>query len=247
MNLKTVEKLSDKLDEELSWRRIELTNLKFNIETSEGPKLSTNLRASIVLLYSHWEGFVKQALTFYLQHVSQQKLYNNMLRYNFLALEMRNDIEEICKSKKTSLHTKFISGIFGNANSISKIPFKKQIDTESNLNSVLFMELMQTVGLDYSQYTSFFPLIDERLLGVRNSIAHGEAMQKTQVTRESYLELHKIMINIIEMLKDQIINAAYDKLYINDQKRYMGEVAAFLINTEGTQEIPKNDNEKVFS
>ena len=138
MNLKSVEKLSDKLDEESSWRRLELTNLKFNIESSEGNKLNTNLRASLVLLYSHWEGFVKQALTFYLQHVSQQKLHNNVLKYNFYALEMRKDINEISNSKKASLHTNLIEKIFNDINIISNIPFENQINT----NTLLYPKLI---------------------------------------------------------------------------------------------------------
>lgn len=243
MNLNTVEKLSDKLDEELSWRRLELTNLKFNIETAEGNKLNTNLRASLVLLYSHWEGFVKQALTFYLQHVSQQKLHNNMLKYNFFALEMRNDIATISLSKKTSLHTQLISNIFNNMNNISNIPFKNQIDTKSNLNAELFQELMQTIGLDSSQYTPFFPLIDERLLGVRNSIAHGEAMQKTQITKESYLELHEKMIKIIEMLKDQIINAAFERLYVINRDESNEKITNLIIESDEMQKKSQNSNE----
>lgn len=237
MNLKSVEKLSDKLDEESSWRRLELTNLKFNIESSEGNKLNTNLRASLVLLYSHWEGFVKQALTFYLQHVSQQKLHNNVLKYNFYALEMRKDINEISNSKKASLHTNLIEKIFNDINIISNIPFENQINTKSNLNSGLFKELMNTVGLDSDQYKNFFHLIDERLLGVRNSIAHGEAMQKTQLTKDSYLDLHEKMIEIIDMLKDQIVIAAIQRSYMISDVENLKKISSFIIEPESKSDI----------
>jgi hypothetical protein len=237
MNLKSVEKLSDKLDEESSWRRLELTNLKFNIESSEGNKLNTNLRASLVLLYSHWEGFVKQALAFYLQHVSQQKLHNNVLKYNFYALEMRKDINEISNSKKASLHTNLIEKIFNDINIISNIPFENQINTKSNLNSGLFKELMNTVGLDSDQYKNFFHLIDERLLGVRNSIAHGEAMQKTQLTKDSYLDLHEKMIEIIDMLKDQIVIAAIQRSYMISDVENLKKISSFIIEPESKSDI----------
>ena len=237
MNLKSVEKLSDKLDEESSWRRLELTNLKLNIESSEGNKLNTNLRASLVLLYSHWEGFVKQALTFYLQHVSQQKLHNNVLKYNFYALEMRKDINEISNSKKASLHTNLIEKIFNDINIISNIPFENQINTKSNLNSDLFKELMNTVGLDSDQYKNFFHLIDERLLGVRNSIAHGEAMQKTQLTKDSYLDLHEKMIEIIDMLKDQIVIAAIQRSYMISDVENLEKISSFIIEPESKSDI----------
>lgn len=74
MSLKTVENLSDKLDYEISWRRVELTNLKFNVENVNGATLGTNLRSSLVLLYAHWEGFVKKSLSYYLELCVKPKI-----------------------------------------------------------------------------------------------------------------------------------------------------------------------------
>lgn len=221
MNLKTVESLSDKLDYEISWRRLELTNLKFNVENVDGNKLNTNLRSSLVLLYAHWEGFVKKILTYYLEHVSRQKLQNNQLKHNFFALEIYTDLKALTETKKNILHTKIVDSIIDNISKESEIPFKNKINTQGNLNSELFKELMFTVGLDTSAYETYFLLIDERLLGTRNKIAHGEALQQLQLTKDSYLELHQIVTEIMETLKEQIIDAAINKLYmINPQELY---------------------------
>lgn len=214
MNLKTVDALSDKLDYEMSWRRIELTNIKFNVENVEGTVLNTNLRSSLVLLYAHWEGFVKKALTYYLEHVSKQKLPNNQLKHNFYALEIHSDMQLFNETNKNKLHTKIIDSILGNMAKESSIPYKNKIDTKSNLKSELFKELMFTVGLDSSQYETYFRLIDERLLGTRNQIAHGEELKQLQLTKDSYLELHKKMTELMDALKEQIINAAMNKLYM---------------------------------
>ncbi len=220
MKLKTVEDLSDKLDYEISWRRVELTNLKFNIENIKGSTLSTNLRSSLVLLYAHWEGFVKKSLTYYLEYVSNQKLNNNQLKYNFFALEISHEMEEFSKTKKNTLHTKIIESIFDKMSKKSSIPFKNKIDTKSNLNSNLFEELMFSVGLETLEYQTYYKIIDERLLGTRNQIAHGEALQHLQLTKESYLELHEIMKNIIEKLKEQIVEAAINKSYMIRSEEY---------------------------
>ena len=223
MNLKTVENLSDKLDYEISWRRVELTNLKFNVENVDGNKLNTNLRSSLVLLYAHWEGFVKKSLTYYLEHVSKQKLHNNQLKHNFFALEIHKEISELTKTKKNMLHTKIIDSILDNISKESDIPFKNKIDTQSNLNSSLFEELMFTVGLDTSAYQTYFMLIDERLLGTRNQIAHGEALQQLQLTKDSYLELHQKITDILEILKEQIVDAAINKTYMLNPEEHIDE------------------------
>ena len=223
MNLKTVENLSDKLDYEISWRRVELTTLKFNVENVDGNKLNTNLRSSLVLLYAHWEGFVKKSLTYYLEHVSKQKLHNNQLKHNFFALEIHKEISELTKTKKNMLHTKIIDSILDNISKESDIPFKNKIDTQSNLNSSLFEELMFTVGLDTSAYQTYFMLIDERLLGTRNQIAHGEALQQLQLTKDSYLELHQKITDILEILKEQIVDAAINKTYMLNPEEHIDE------------------------
>lgn len=247
MNLKTVENLFDKLDYEISWRRVELTNLKFNVENVDGNKLNTNLRSSLVLLYAHWEGFVKKSLTYYLEHVSKQKLHNNQLKHNFFALEIHKEISELSKTKKNTFHTKIIDYIFDNISSESNIPFKNRIDTQSNLNSSLFEELMFTVGLDTSRYQTYFMLIDERLLGTRNKIAHGEALQQLQLTKDSYLELHQKITEILEMLKEQIIDAAINKSYMNNPKKFISDddIGEDIQNSDGY--INDNESEVAFA
>lgn len=227
MKLKTIEELSDKLDEEISWRRLELTNLKFNLEKAEGILLNINLRANLVLLYAHWEGFVKKALTYYLIHVSQQKLYNNELRHNFYAMQEYSKLKMFSQTKKGSIHTKIIDDIFESYGKISNIPYKNQIDTKSNLSSELFKELMLKVGLDYSSYESNFSLIDIRLLKNRNEIAHGENMNELELTKESYLELHREIMGIMDKLAEQIITAAknieYKSKYVRREPMINGE------------------------
>lgn len=62
MALRTAEQLSDKLSEELVWRKKELSEVKSLIETKFPPyKHNALIRSGICLLYAHWEGFVKLA------------------------------------------------------------------------------------------------------------------------------------------------------------------------------------------
>ncbi|MDO5560916.1 MAG: MAE_28990/MAE_18760 family HEPN-like nuclease [Oscillospiraceae bacterium] len=214
MKLTTVDELSDILDKEISWRRVELTTMKFSVKCAKGQELNTRLRASLVLLYAHWEGFVKKALTYYLQFVSNQKLVNRELNHCFFAIELKYDLKLFSESKKNTVHTQIVNDMFDKLDEISNIPYKKMIDTKSNLKSELFVELMKTVGLDYSDYETEFALIDTRLLKVRNEIAHGEAMQALSLTQESYLELHEKIITIVDRLREQIIESARNKNYM---------------------------------
>lgn len=112
--------------------------------------------------------------TYYLTYVSQLKLPYSQLKDNFVALAMKKKITEFNTTHKNEYHTQFIGEIFSCKNQQAKIPCESIINTESNLNSIVFMNIMNTIGLSYTEYSLKFKLIDEVLLANRNSIAHGE-------------------------------------------------------------------------
>ena len=98
-NLKDCDKLIDKIDAELSWRKLELTQLKFLVSSASSDNELTIIRSSIVLLYAHWEGSVKNLLTLYLIHIVDQKLHNYELKPNFYAMSLLSDYENFKKTK----------------------------------------------------------------------------------------------------------------------------------------------------
>jgi MAE_28990/MAE_18760-like HEPN len=63
--LQTQNQLQDFLDAELSWRVKEISTLKAAIKSSAFISEQTLVRASVALLYAHWEGFIKSAATGY--------------------------------------------------------------------------------------------------------------------------------------------------------------------------------------
>lgn len=76
MKIRTESQLSDAIDNDLIWRKKELTQLKFLLESvaGRGDRESTVLRGAVTLVYAHWEGFVKLAGLSYLEYVSGQRL-----------------------------------------------------------------------------------------------------------------------------------------------------------------------------
>ena len=104
-NLKECDKLIEKIDRELSWRKKELTQLKFIVSSASPENENTVLRSSIVLLYAHWEGFVKMALTFYLKHIVDQQLHCNELKPNFYAMSLLSEFEKYKTTKKVKPST----------------------------------------------------------------------------------------------------------------------------------------------
>jgi MAE_28990/MAE_18760-like HEPN len=57
--LRTLSLLQDYLDGELAWRIKELADMKYSVKKAESDRKRTVIRASLALLYAHWEGFIK--------------------------------------------------------------------------------------------------------------------------------------------------------------------------------------------
>ncbi|MGB9026835.1 MAG: MAE_28990/MAE_18760 family HEPN-like nuclease, partial [Rhodomicrobium sp.] len=52
-----------------AWRKKEIATLKGRIANSSDGDQAMLLRSAVVMLYAHWEGFVKTASTLYLSYI----------------------------------------------------------------------------------------------------------------------------------------------------------------------------------
>ena len=100
--MSSVEQLVEKLDRKHSIRRKELTALDLSIKSADSETTTcTLLRASVPIIYSHWEGFVKESADLYVQHVYSQNKTGSELNTNFAALAVKNRILRAFESKKS--------------------------------------------------------------------------------------------------------------------------------------------------
>lgn len=207
MKIKTENEFQDKLDAETSWRKKELSCIKSNVHQAKNAMKQTELRAGIALLYAHWEGLVKNVATYYLCYVSCQKHKYVDLHGNFLALTLKHELQEFDETKKMSRHNYVVQKLFDLRDSVSKIPYENVIKTNSNLNSEGFVEIMETIGLDYSDYEPDFKMLDDVLLKMRNEIAHGEKVEYLDLDETRFDEIYKVILKMMRMFVGQIENA----------------------------------------
>lgn len=211
MKIRTVEELADYIDEELSWRKKELIYLNSLIKVG-----STNItdqvivRAAITTLYAHWEGFIKNTGMAYVTFVAQRRLRYEQLSSNFIALALRKKLEEITKTTKASFNKELVQFFTTGLTASCNVFPEDSVKTNSNLNSEVLKEIICYLGFDYSFYESKEKLLDERLLGSRNKIAHGRYLI---IDADSYLELHDEVLSLMNIFKNQIINAAVNHEY----------------------------------
>lgn len=214
MKVKTAEQLHDKLSKDLIWRKKELSEVKSLVETKtfSSSKHKALIRSGICLLYAHWEGFVKLAANSYLEYVRMQKLCYEELASNFLALAMKEKLKEAKDTNKPSLYIPICDFFLDELNQRCKLP-EDMISTASNLSSEILKEITHILGIDFSPYSTKSVLIDTKLLKTRNEIAHGEY---SIFDKEEYIELHREVIAMLEIFRNQIENAAINKDYMRN-------------------------------
>ncbi|GBF81494.1 MAE_28990/MAE_18760 family HEPN-like nuclease [Aphanothece sacrum] len=209
MKRQTAEQLSDRLSDDLIWRKKELSELKSLVENKGFSPQKHNLltRSGICILYSHWEGFVKLAANSYLEYVRLKKLRYEQLSSNFLSLAMKDKLKEAKETNKASLYIPVCDFFLVELHNKSSLP-KEAISTASNLSSEVFKEITYILGLDFSLYSTKSKLIDEKLLKNRNEIAHGNYLM---IDTEEYIELHTEVIGMLDTFKTQIENAVLNE------------------------------------
>lgn len=216
MKIRTIEKLEDKIDRDLAWRKFELLKLKVAMRHEEVPLgRETLLRASIALLCAHWEGFIRSVANYYVVYISGQKINNSLLTDNFFALTLKKDIVNSGKSAKNSVHVKLLEKIEEGRDGTFFIKFndsdgERIINTESNLSYELFSEILKSINIDNIYHTKQ-NYIDSEMLKNRHSVVHGERINLEEF---NYSETYEQVIEIMESFKEQVLNAASNMNYL---------------------------------
>ncbi len=211
MKIRTVEELQELIDEDWAWRLKELNFLKKNIKKNiKHPEIKTHLRSCIVLLYAHWEGFIKNAAENYLTYVALKGFKYNELIHCFIALGLKSKLLQCETTNSSSIHTQVVEFLLEKLSQRAEIPYQNIIKTESNLNSKRLKDILITIGLDYTPYETNSNFIDSILLHNRNTIAHG---QKIRIEEKEFKILFQKIIDMLRGIKNEIINAAFCESY----------------------------------
>lgn len=204
MKVQSQEILLDTIDADLAWRKKELSYLSGHIDINR-PNYKTYLRSGIVMLYSHWEGFIKNTCENYLSYVKSQKLKYNELNECFIALSLKGKLLTFQATNKSTIYIQIISFLLNDLNQRANIPDENVIKTGSNLNSDMLKEMLTAIGIDYREYELKFNLIDSVLLKNRNSIAHGQYIQLHDI---DYQNLYSEVLWMMDSIRTKISNAA---------------------------------------
>ena len=199
----------DYLYDEMGWRKKELSGLYTAVQLANDKKLPTALRCAVVMLYAHWEGYIKNASEAYVIYVQQQGLNLDQLNTNLLALSLRKKINDFLSSQKATLHVSLVD--FMQKKLGEKATFGSgAINTKSNLDSQTLAQIFAAIGIEIKPYELKSNLIDTQLLRYRNNIAHGTYLS---LDKKEYEALHSEIIGMLNQIHTDISNSALLGLY----------------------------------
>jgi hypothetical protein len=223
VKVRSAEELSDLLGENLKRRKRELTTFRFLVERMRGnADHPVVLRASVPLLYSHWEGFVKYATNAYIAFVDHQGLTYKFLAPSLVGLALRSAFLEAQQSPYShGARTRVMRTLIERSWEHARLPIASSVKTSneeaavstSNLNSTVFFDLLDLLDIDTTSYEPKQVLIDEKLLKRRNLIAHGELLA---VFDDDHKELHGEVLGLIEAFNVDVVNAAVLRKYMRN-------------------------------
>lgn len=208
--LRTISMLQDALDDEIAWRIKELANLKIAVKRSQLEK-KTLIRAAVCLMYAHWEGFIKRASLVYLNFVNNQRLNYNELSACFVVFGVKKTLADLRHPRKRALNISAVEFFLSRLKERAQLKFSKAIDTRSNLSSSIFDDIAISIGIDPTNYTTKYNLIDESLLKRRNRIAHGDFLD---LDEDSCRQLLDEVISLLKDFKADIESGAANTAYL---------------------------------
>ncbi len=228
MNL---ENLWAEIEADQTWRTDEIRFFQNQCEIlNSDDKKDQFRRATILLLYAHFEGFCKFAFTLYIKTINQEGLKCSDANFAIAAASLddlfkalrdpsiKSDLFRRALPDDSKLHRfardrEFIeySADFGNRTVV--LP-DALVDTESNLKPIVLRKLLFRLGFAHDQFADIEGNID-LLLNFRNKIAHGQ--MKDGVSQGNYENLRDSTFEIMTTVKSNIMDALTNKIYLRQQ------------------------------
>ncbi|WP_229790342.1 MAE_28990/MAE_18760 family HEPN-like nuclease [Mycetocola manganoxydans] len=213
MKIRTLEALEDAISDEIAWRKRELTTARKLVQQSSGSTQTANLRSGVLILYAHWEGWVKNVARLYIRYANTQSATYAQLSSAFLGNALKVKISSIEKASTPAIHNEFalflMEGLSGKARLSEDL-----VQTQSNLSSAVLSNVVERLGLPRrTEYATRANMIDQELVNRRNSIAHGQFLE---LNANDFLALHEDVLALLQLFTDDVRNAASTSSYLKD-------------------------------
>lgn len=226
-----IEEFQDFLEKDLAWRKMEISQLFRILNTAESKDIVC--KSMILLLYAHWEGFIKKSSKCYLKYVSDKNIKVQKLTRNFEAIMLKRFARECIEQDSKNLAKEF--ALMDKQRKASGKPFNISIDidnefdtafidTQYNLSSKVLASIIQIIGIRYNDaIKTREQFVDVNLLKNRNAIGHGSQLSEDSVDSVSVLDFDQIVklkefvILMLDYFADVLLKYVEEEYYLQER------------------------------
>lgn len=240
-----IDEFQDYLQNDLAWRKMEISQLFMIMQTSESKEIVA--KSIILLLYAHWEGFIKKSSKCYIKYISDKNIKLSLLTENFEAIMLKKYAIECIENDSNNLAKEFTFLIaqkkkanrpFNVAIDIENEFDDKVIDTHHNLSSKVLKNIIQIVGIEHNEaIQTRKQYLDSNLVNNRNTIGHGSVL-KNEEDIDSPIEYSRVA-----KLKDFVLSML--DYYSFVLMKYVEEELYLVANSEKRSEFEASQAEKL--
>lgn len=213
--LRTSTQLYDRLDNDFAWRIQEISLMKTAVQRRRNGDSKMLLRAGVMLLYAHWEGSVKNNSQWYLEFVSSQRYRYEELQPCFIVFGLKKQLNDTQRSGRHRQNTKMVEFLMHELGNRAQLRWRGAIDTQSNLSSTVFENIVSSIGINAASYETDFNFIDKSLLERRNRIAHGEFID---IEATGYMDVSDHVTVLLRRYKTDVENAVAQSAFLINQE-----------------------------
>ena len=161
----------DAITEDLNWRESEIASMRLLLLSQLTPiQKRTLLRAAWAMLYAHYEGFCKEALTIYFEQIKKSNKNCAELPEKIKIFALKKALTSLKNSKTEDLLATIPSF---QKNHLDIAPSFPEVETQSNLWPNVLKDLLETADIDCKTVTEHQKKL-QVLVSRRNEIAHGK-------------------------------------------------------------------------
>jgi MAE_28990/MAE_18760-like HEPN len=210
--VRTTAEFSSTITADLTWRIREISDLRAAVRRIDEEFRRSLLRASVPLVYAHWEGHVSVVAKSYLEFLALRRPRYSTLKPSFRLNEFFGTFKRMSGSQ---LNHQQIIEFVERVVRCGDLQFRRIdediISTKSNLNSHVLKELCLYLSIDCASFEDDYDFIDKILLYRRNNIAHGECIHvDAQMLEEMSNRVIKMMRTFNNVVENDVVLGRYN-------------------------------------
>lgn len=202
----------DEITSDISWRTEELKKIEIISSNLLDSNSKIFLKSIIPLLYAHWEGFVVSSLEIVFKYFNDLKLSSDIYCDTYLTTAYEQTLKSLDDSTGFDKRKKHLINIYQGFK--KEIKFSQKIDTKSNLNFATLEEICKKINININKFKEYKEDLN-RLVNIRNSIAHGEnaySFESFEDIEEYIVLIENLMLDFLSELQDLLKQEKYKRI-----------------------------------